>query len=116
MRRRVAIVSSCCPPLPGHPVTGGGLRTAQLIETVRDAGHTPVLLLEAGAIPEGVPAAISRAASVSLSSVRDRLCRGEPRSARTSVRLRAAFAVGGRCDRPWPTASCRCRAFACPHC
>ena len=62
MKRRVAIVSSCCPPLPGHPVTGGGLRTAQLVETVRAAGHTPVLLLEAEAIPESAPAAISRAA------------------------------------------------------
>ena len=40
MKRRVALVSSCTPPLPGVPATGGGLRTAQLLETLRGAGHS----------------------------------------------------------------------------
>ncbi len=53
MKRRVAIVSSCCPPLPGHPVTGGGLRTLQLVEAVRAAGHAPLLFVEAAALPDG---------------------------------------------------------------
>ncbi len=53
MKRRVAIVSSCCPPLPGHPVTGGGLRTLQLVEAVRAAGHSPALFVEAAALPDG---------------------------------------------------------------
>ena len=58
MKRRVAVVSSCCPPLPGHPVTGGGLRTAQLVETLKGAGHAVVLLVEGAALPEAVPAGV----------------------------------------------------------
>lgn len=54
MKRRVAIVSSCCPPLAGHPVTGGGLRTLQLVEAVRAAGHAPQLFVEAAALPAAV--------------------------------------------------------------
>jgi hypothetical protein len=55
MRRRVALVSSCCPPLPGRPVTGGGLRTAQLLETLRAGGHSVVLFVERDALPAEVP-------------------------------------------------------------
>ncbi len=44
-RRRVAVVSSCPPPKAGQPVTGGGLRTLQLVETVRAAGHVPSLIV-----------------------------------------------------------------------
>ncbi len=54
-RRRVAVVSSCAPPLPGHPVTGGGLRTAQLIATLRSEKHSVVTLIEASALPDGAP-------------------------------------------------------------
>ncbi len=54
-RRRVAVVSSCAPPLPGHPVTGGGLRTAQLIATLRSDKHSVVTLIEGGALPDGAP-------------------------------------------------------------
>ena len=54
-RRRVVVVSSCAPPLPGHPVTGGGLRTAQLIATLRSARHSVVTLIERGALPSGAP-------------------------------------------------------------
>jgi hypothetical protein len=59
MKRRVAVVSSCCPPLPGRPVTGGGLRTAQLVETLRGAGHAVVLLVERAALPPVVPEGIT---------------------------------------------------------
>lgn len=52
-RRRIAVVSSCALPRPGRPVTGGGLRTLQLVETVRAAGHVPSLLVERGADPKG---------------------------------------------------------------
>ena len=52
-RRRIAIVSSCAPPQAGQPVTGGGLRTLQLVESVRAAGHVPSLLVERGADPQG---------------------------------------------------------------
>lgn len=55
MKRRVALVSSCCPPLPGRPATGGGLRTWQLAETLKAAGHAVVLLVEAAALPDPVP-------------------------------------------------------------
>ena len=54
-RRRVAVVSSCCPPLPGQPVTGGGLRTAQLVATLRSAKHAVVLVIEKAALPEHAP-------------------------------------------------------------
>lgn len=57
-RRRIAVVSSSCPPRPGAPVTGGGLRTAQLIETLRAAKHSVTPVIEADALhgdaaPEG---------------------------------------------------------------
>ncbi|MCP4872157.1 MAG: hypothetical protein GY898_25915, partial [Proteobacteria bacterium] len=52
-RRRIAIVSSCAPPKAGQPVTGGGLRTLQLLETVRATGHVPSLLVERPADPKG---------------------------------------------------------------
>lgn len=54
-RRRVAVVSSCAPPLPGQPVTGGGLRTAQLIATLKADKHSVVTLIEAGALPDDAP-------------------------------------------------------------
>ncbi len=55
MKRRVALVSSCAPPLPGVPATGGGLRTAQLLETLRGAGHSVRLFVEAEALPKTAP-------------------------------------------------------------
>ncbi len=58
MKRRVAIASSCCPPLPGRPVTGGGLRTAQLVATLEAAGHAVVLFVERAALPEDAPTSI----------------------------------------------------------
>lgn len=58
MKRRVAVVSSCCPPLPGRPATGGGLRTAQLVQTLTSAGHSVVLFVERDALPEDPPAGI----------------------------------------------------------
>jgi len=54
-RRRVAVVSSCAPPLDGHPVTGGGLRTAQLVATLRADKHSVTTLIEAGALPADAP-------------------------------------------------------------
>ena len=54
-RRRIAVVSSCCPPLPGHPVTGGGLRTEQLVATLRSEKHAVVLVIEAAALPDDAP-------------------------------------------------------------
>jgi len=60
-RRRVAVVSSCCPPLPGHPVTGGGLRTAQLLDTLATGKHSVIPVIEAAALPsKGVPKAWRR--------------------------------------------------------
>ena len=58
MKRRVAVVSSCCPPLPGRPVTGGGLRTAQIVETLRAAGHSVLLFVERAALPDPAPEGI----------------------------------------------------------
>ncbi len=54
-RRRIAVVSSCCPPLEGHPVTGGGLRTEQLIATLRTAKHSVTPVIERAAAPEDCP-------------------------------------------------------------
>lgn len=56
MKRRVLILSTCAPPLPGHPVTGGGLRTAQLVRTVEQAGHAATLMVERAALPDDAPA------------------------------------------------------------
>jgi hypothetical protein len=57
MKRRVLVISSCAPPLPGRPVTGGGLRTAQLAAAVKEAGHVVVLMIERAALgdAEGLP-------------------------------------------------------------
>lgn len=60
MKRRVIVVSSCAPPLEGHPVTGGGLRTQQLVQTLEQAGHQVFLMIEAAALPEDAPAALLR--------------------------------------------------------
>ena len=51
MRRKVLILSSCAPPAADRPATGGGLRTAQLVETARQAGLQVVLLVEAAGFP-----------------------------------------------------------------
>jgi len=48
------VVSSCCPPVAGRPVTGGGLRTAQLIDTLREAGHAVVVFVEDAALGEPI--------------------------------------------------------------
>jgi len=58
VKRRVALISSCAPPLPGRPVTGGGLRTVQLLETLRSAGHSVRLFVEAEALPKKAPEAL----------------------------------------------------------
>jgi len=57
-KRRVALISSCAPPLPGSPATGGGLRTEQLLETLRGAGHSVRLFVEAEALPAKAPKAL----------------------------------------------------------
>jgi hypothetical protein len=57
-KRRVALISSCAPPLPGAPATGGGLRTAQLLQTLRGAGHSVRLFVEAEALPAKAPKAL----------------------------------------------------------
>ncbi len=62
MKRRVIVVSSCAPPLEGHPVTGGGLRTQQLVQTLEGAGHQVFLMVEAAALPDDAPAALVRKA------------------------------------------------------
>ena len=62
MKRRVIVVSSCAPPLPGHPVTGGGLRTQQLVQTLEQAGHQVFLMVEAAALPDDAPATMQRKA------------------------------------------------------
>lgn len=51
MRRRVLVLSSSVPNADGRPRTGGGLRTAQLIETCRLAGHDTRIAIEAAAQP-----------------------------------------------------------------
>ena len=65
-RRRVAVVSSCAPPLPGHPVTGGGLRTAQLIATLEAGKHSVVPFIDAGALPADAPEGLIRFTAASL--------------------------------------------------
>ncbi len=64
MKRRIAVISSCPPPLPGHPATGGGLRTWQLVETLKEAGHAVHLLIEAEALPDDAPKALRKQAFV----------------------------------------------------
>ena len=55
MKRRVALISSCAPPGPGSPVTGGGLRTEQLAQTLRAAGHSVRLFVERAALGPKAP-------------------------------------------------------------
>ena len=55
MKRRVALISSCAPPGPGCPVTGGGLRTEQLAQTLRAAGHSARLFVEREALGPKAP-------------------------------------------------------------
>ncbi len=55
MKRRVALISSCAPPGPGCPVTGGGLRTEQLAQTLRAAGHSVRLFVEREALSPKAP-------------------------------------------------------------
>ncbi len=55
MKRRVAVISSCAPPGPNSPVTGGGLRTDQLVQTLRAAGHSVRLFVERDALGDQAP-------------------------------------------------------------
>ncbi|MEE2827627.1 MAG: glycosyltransferase, partial [Myxococcota bacterium] len=72
MKRRIAVVSSCAPPMQGQPVTGGGLRTLQLVETLKTAGHSVQLLLEEAALPKDAPAQLKKN-SFTSSTLVDRL-------------------------------------------
>ncbi len=60
MKRRVLVVSSCAPPLPGRPVTGGGLRTAQLAAAVEAAGQAVTLMIERAALGDDPPADLAK--------------------------------------------------------
>ena len=51
MKKHVALISSSLPPGGTTPVTGGGLRTQQLLSTLEVAGHSVTLLVEAEAFP-----------------------------------------------------------------
>lgn len=51
MRKHVALISSSLPPGGTTPVTGGGLRTQQLLSTLESTGHSVTLLVEADAFP-----------------------------------------------------------------
>ena len=53
MRRKIALITSCAPPTRGAPVTGGGLRTLQLLQTLEGAGHSVTLMIEKAALSKG---------------------------------------------------------------
>lgn len=55
MKKRVLVISSCAPPMPGRPVTGGGLRTGQLAAAVEAAGQAVTLMIERAALGEDAP-------------------------------------------------------------
>jgi len=62
VKKRVLIVSSCAPPLPGRPVTGGGLRTAQLAAAAEAAGQAVTLMIERAALGDDPPPVLAEAA------------------------------------------------------
>lgn len=97
MKRRVVVVSSCAPPQAGLPVTGGGLRTLQLVETFEQAGHQVILMLERESLPEGAPASLLRRAFPAEA------LRSEVESRRPSVVVVEQWALAARLagiDRP----------------
>ena len=58
MKRRIALISSCAPPKAGGPITGGGLRTEQLAQTLRGGGHSVRLFIQQEALSDAAPDAL----------------------------------------------------------
>jgi len=78
VRRRVLVLTRDMIPIPGHPVSGGGIRVWGLGEALRARGHDVVYSVPSGIVPRGEEHDALRQLSFEPGDLQRTLLRAEP--------------------------------------